>query len=65
LQLWPVPATPGGFSLLDKQHVSVNYYIAEFLDVENCIVEVELTEVELRTMIAQGEMLLDSDEREV
>lgn len=51
---------------MNKQtkHVSVKYYIAEFSDIENAVVEVELTEAELWAMIAQGEMLLDSDERE-
>jgi hypothetical protein len=49
---------------MNSKQVSVKYYITEFSDLENDVVQVELTEAQLWEMIAQGESLLNSDERE-
>ena len=49
---------------MNSKRISVKYYITEFSDLVNDVVQVELTEAQLREMIAQGELLLDSDERE-
>jgi hypothetical protein len=49
---------------VNSKQISVKYYITEFSDLENDVVQVELTEAQLWEMIAEGELLLDSDERE-
>ena len=49
---------------MNSKQISVKYYITEFSDLENDVVQVKLTEAQLGEMIAEGELLLDSDERE-
>ena len=50
---------------MNSKPISAKYYISEFCDLENDVVQVEVTETKLWEMIAQDELLLDSDDREM
>ena len=50
---------------MNSKPIPAKYYISESSDLENDVVQVELTEAKLWEMIAQDELLLDSDEREM
>ena len=48
---------------MNNPHVPLKYYIAEFSDRDNCIINMELTEKEIDDMVIEGEVAIAAEAR--
>ena len=49
---------------MNNPHVPLKYYIAEFSDRDNCIINMELTEKEIDDMVIAGELAIAEEARQ-
>jgi hypothetical protein len=49
---------------MNNPHVPLKYYIAEFSDRDNCIINMELTEKEIDDMVIEGELAIAEEARQ-